>query len=244
MSNILLTFSFTEEKKIYAYLIEGKKYFIAKYVCDVLEYANSSDTLKRHCKKTDGGVVKKYVPTNSGFQEMTLINSANLLRLIMKSKMEKAVEFQDWVVEKVLPSIFETGSYSIFDNNNTLQEHSSVENQKNNSKAVNSINYNLGGAEKIKDYNTQSCLIHTGLTPKKVIEIGKQKGLKSKDTSSAKQVLRALKPEIACTMSLADSLIKSNPQKTLEDISQVTKKAISVYEEMFKIDIIPIEFKK
>lgn len=62
--------------------------------------------------------------------------------------------------------------------------------------------------------------------------------------STDKQVLRSIKPQIACTMSLADSLIKSNPTKTLADIKPITLKAISVYDEMFRAGIIPMELKK
>ena len=58
------------------------------------------------------------------------------------------------------------------------------------------------------DYNINNCIYHTNKTLSQVKQIGKDFGLKSKDLSSAKQVIRVLKPELACSMSLTDSLVK------------------------------------
>lgn len=58
----------------------------------------------------------KYRIANSdgvGSNEISFINESNLYRLIMKSQLESALKFQDWVVEEVLPSIRKTGSYSV-----------------------------------------------------------------------------------------------------------------------------------
>ncbi|DBA82359.1 TPA: hypothetical protein ACH3X2_000616 [Trebouxia sp. C0005] len=41
------------------------------------------------------------------------VNEPGLYRLIARSNIEKAEQFQDWVCEKVLPSIRKTGSYSV-----------------------------------------------------------------------------------------------------------------------------------
>ena len=41
------------------------------------------------------------------------VNEPGLYKLIARSTMEKAECFQDWVYEKVLPSIRKTGSYSV-----------------------------------------------------------------------------------------------------------------------------------
>jgi prophage antirepressor-like protein len=233
-------FTFHEQKHLYAYKINNEYWFVARYVSEILEYQNPSQTIKMHCKQ--GGVLKKYLPTSSGFQEMTLINRDNLLRLIMRSKMKEAITFQEWVIEKVLPSILDTGKYSSFENvDNTLSKHLDVMCQKQNSKNINGLHFNNGGMKAIKEYNILNCTIHTGMTPKDIKEMGKKMGLKSKNLTSAKQVLRNIKPEIACTMSFADTLLQQNPSKTLNDISQVTLKAISVYDEMLKAGIIPIE---
>lgn len=51
--------------------------------------------------------------TNGGNQDIMYIDETLLYRLIMRSKKIEAIKFQDWVFEKVLPSIRKTGSYTI-----------------------------------------------------------------------------------------------------------------------------------
>jgi anti-repressor protein len=43
---------------------------------------------------------------------MSIIPESNLFRLILRSNMPGAVKFQDWVAEKVLPSIRKHGMYA------------------------------------------------------------------------------------------------------------------------------------
>jgi len=43
--------------------------------------------------------------------EMTIIPESDLYRLIMKSQLDSAEKFQDWVCEEVLPTIRKTGGY-------------------------------------------------------------------------------------------------------------------------------------
>ena len=43
---------------------------------------------------------------------LSIIPESDLFRLIMKSKLDSAEKFQDWIVEEVLPSIRKTGSYT------------------------------------------------------------------------------------------------------------------------------------
>ena len=45
----------------------------------------------------------------------TMINESGLCQLIMRSKLPKAVIYQKWVYEEVLPSIHKTGKYSAQD---------------------------------------------------------------------------------------------------------------------------------
>ena len=51
------------------------------------------------------------VPTNSGKQMKKFINEPNLYRLIAKSKLPQAEQFEKWVFEEVLPSIRKHGAY-------------------------------------------------------------------------------------------------------------------------------------
>lgn len=92
-----------------AVVIDEKAWFVANDVATSLGYKNKSDAISRHCK----GVVKHDILTNGGNQEVNVINEYDVIRLIMKSKLPQAQEFEKWVIEEVIPSVLKTGSYSI-----------------------------------------------------------------------------------------------------------------------------------
>ena len=90
---------------------DGEPWFVAKDVCDALGYGNSRDALSKHVRDR----WKNTVTIRDGITgnpEKAIINEAGLFALVMKSKMPKAVEFQDWVCEEVLPSIRKHGMYA------------------------------------------------------------------------------------------------------------------------------------
>lgn len=93
--------------------IEGEIWFSGLDVAKTLGYSNASDALLRHCKPK--GVVKHDVPTKSGNQNMTFINEANIYRLIIKSKLDSAEKFEEWIFEEVIPSIRKKGFYGKID---------------------------------------------------------------------------------------------------------------------------------
>lgn len=237
MSDKILPFQYND-KKMYAIIIDGKEWFIARYVCDILDYTNASDAIKNHCKER--GVAKRYIPTSSGMQLMTIINLPNTIRLIVRSKNKKAEDFQDWIFEDVLPTILKTGRYSMFEDlKDPVLQHCDVKVQKTNSKIMNSKNYYAGGVEKIREHNTEICKMLTSKTPSEIKKIGKERyGLKSKDTSSAKQVLRAIAPYYSQAMSFTENLLKVCPDKNLSDLKTSAEKATSLYKALFDENII------
>lgn len=89
---------------------KGEGFFCLADVCSVLAISNSSDTKKRLSSK---GVVTIDTLTNGGIQKLTFIDEPNLYRCIFQSRKKEAEAFQDWVVEEVLPSIRQTGGYSV-----------------------------------------------------------------------------------------------------------------------------------
>lgn len=91
----------------------GEPLFVAKDVAVLLGYQNPTEAIATHCKSAD--IEKRYVAHLNGVggTKLQVIKEANLYRLIMRSKLQNAEKFQDWVVEEVLPSIRKTGSYSI-----------------------------------------------------------------------------------------------------------------------------------
>ena len=87
----------------------GEALFVGKDVCDNLEYADHTKAMNQHCK----GVVKRHpLWTSGGIQELRVLTEADVLRLVVNSKMPAAEAFERWVFEEVLPSIRKTGSYS------------------------------------------------------------------------------------------------------------------------------------
>ena len=90
---------------------DGNPMFVAKDIADVLGYKNPSEAVADHCKyvkilKTSNTL--PWVPPR-GYQ---IIPESDVYRLIMRSHLESAERFQDWVTEEVLPSIRKTGSYN------------------------------------------------------------------------------------------------------------------------------------
>jgi hypothetical protein len=81
-------------------------------------------------------------------------------------------------------------------------------------------------------WNIKNCKAHTGKSPKEVKEQGKELGLPSKVTQSAKEVIRKTEPIKAVQISMADDLKVHNIPS--EKIFEVTKapevvKAIEMY---------------
>lgn len=92
----------------------GEPLFVAKDIAITLGYKDAPGAVSKHCKKT-----KPLKDLGSPFQrpqldqQLKLIPESDVYRLTLRSKLDSAEEFQDWVVEDVLPSIRKTGSYSI-----------------------------------------------------------------------------------------------------------------------------------
>lgn len=90
--------------------IEGREWFPAVKVAEILGYTNPRDAVKRHTKYK--GVANHDVLSNGGKQKQKFIDEGNLYRLITKSKLPQAEQFEEWVFEEVLPSIRKHGLYA------------------------------------------------------------------------------------------------------------------------------------
>lgn len=90
----------------------GKEWFVGKDVAVALGYKDTTNALKQHCR--DDGVVIHHLTDKMGRkQQAKFIDEGNLYRLITHSKLPVAEKFERWVFDEVLPSIRETGSYSV-----------------------------------------------------------------------------------------------------------------------------------
>ena len=89
---------------------KNEPWFALVDVCDALGIKNPSDAKTR--LKKDGVGITEGIDRLGRTQTITIINEANLYRLIFQSKKEEAIKFQDWVVEEVIPAIRKHGLYA------------------------------------------------------------------------------------------------------------------------------------
>ncbi|QIK64111.1 phage antirepressor Ant [Leucobacter viscericola] len=107
--NAVETFNF-EGWDVRHVVIDGETWFVARDIAQVLGYADVANAIKQHCK----GVAKHHpLQTKGGVQQARVIGEADVMRLIVSSKLPAAVQFERWLFEKVLPEIRRTGSYGV-----------------------------------------------------------------------------------------------------------------------------------
>ncbi|MCX8649714.1 hypothetical protein J3U21_03935 [Gilliamella sp. B2776] len=108
MSNLSI-FNF-HQSQVRIQFLENQPIFCLKDIAGILNISNAKVSRFNISIK---GVHKMYLPTNGGNQELLFINEPNLYRIIFRSNKKEAIEFQNWVLEEVLPTIRKTGSYSL-----------------------------------------------------------------------------------------------------------------------------------
>jgi len=98
-------------------ILNGKEYFPATKVAAILGYKKPKDAIARHCLlDEDGSVFYGLIDSLGRTQNTRFINEGNLYRLIVKSKLPQAQEFEKWVFDEVLPMIRKTGGVYMADN--------------------------------------------------------------------------------------------------------------------------------
>lgn len=196
-----------QQKEIRTEIIGSDIWFSGQDVFTILDltWKGASGLRSRNIPKE--WIASKESQTAGGRQKMTFINEQALYMIVFSAqKTEVAIKFTKWVAE-LLVNIRKSIDNGKKDD---IRKHIYTDVQKSYSKAINSKNFIEGGIIKTIEYNQENCILHTGMKPSKVVEIGKALGLKSTETSSAKQVLRTIKPETACSMSLTDKLVSEN----------------------------------
>nr|WP_304285136.1 Bro-N domain-containing protein [Clostridium paraputrificum] len=88
--------------------IGEKPYAVANDVAEKLGYSRPRKAVSDHCK----GVLKQCLPTQGGVQEMSIIPEGDIYRLIIKSRLPQAEQFEKWVFDEVLPQIRPTWIYT------------------------------------------------------------------------------------------------------------------------------------
>lgn len=116
--NEVMVFTNEEFGEIRTAIINGKIYFAGIDVARALGYSNTRDAILRHCK----GVVKHDTVVRKANQngtkieqtvEMAYITEGDIYRLIMKSQLPSAEKFEEWVCDEILPTLRETGTYTV-----------------------------------------------------------------------------------------------------------------------------------
>lgn len=91
--------------------IEGKEWFPAIKVAEILGYTNPRKAIRDHTKER-GVTIRSVIDKLGRKQNKKFIDEGNLYRLITRSKLPQADEFEEWVFEDVLPSIRKHGIYA------------------------------------------------------------------------------------------------------------------------------------
>ncbi len=227
----------------------GVSMFIGKEVADIWGHSNITKAIKDAQLNSDEYRIilfakfpkfKKQL-TNQKLvsgraKSITFLTESGIYKLALASNLEKAKPFRDWITQEVLPSIRRTGQYIFVNQYHKLAIHKDPNIQRFNSKAINAKNFEKG-LDAVIDYNRESCILHTGKTPSQLKKIGRQMGLKTKETSSGKEVLRHIEPEKAAAMSFTDSLVKEGyPLKTCAELSL---KGLPLFKGMIELGIKP-----
>lgn len=90
---------------------DGEPWFVASDVAMALGYTNRAEAIRDHCKKVNKiNHHSKTLPPSPPVNFL-IIPESDVYRLVMRSNLPAAIEFQDWICEEVIPSIRRTGGY-------------------------------------------------------------------------------------------------------------------------------------
>lgn len=110
--NDLQVFENSEFGRLEVYEINGKPHFPATKCAEILGYEKPHNAVAMHCRYSlRQGVPHPQNPDK--VLEINLIPEGDLYRLIIRSNMPKAQEFERWVFDVVLPQIRQTGTYNL-----------------------------------------------------------------------------------------------------------------------------------
>ena len=87
--------------------IDGVVYFVASDIARALGYKNPQKAIRDHCKRVN----ESFIPSNGGEQKTKVITKSDIYRLIVRSKLESADEFESWIFDEIMPTIEKTGAY-------------------------------------------------------------------------------------------------------------------------------------
>lgn len=92
---------------------EGNVWFVAKDVAECLGFKDTDDAIRKHCNHAKTLKPGKTPGLTSSPRGINIIPESDVYRLVMRSKLPAAEQFQTWVCEEVLPAIRKTGGYGV-----------------------------------------------------------------------------------------------------------------------------------
>ena len=109
MTNAIQIFDY-KSNKVRTVEQDGRVWFVAKDVCDILGIVNARDAIKPldDDEKADVGI-----SDGSQKRHYNVISESGVYELILRSNKPEAKNFARWVRKEVLPSIMRTGKYSV-----------------------------------------------------------------------------------------------------------------------------------
>jgi prophage antirepressor-like protein len=99
-----------EEQPVRSVLVNGEPWFVGKDIAEILGYANTRKAVSDHCKRPRPIGRNDSLPPID--PQTAIIPEGDVYRLIMRSNMPAAEQFEAWVTEEVIPSIRRDGMYA------------------------------------------------------------------------------------------------------------------------------------
>ena len=99
---------------------DGTIWFVAKDIAQALDYSEESNSARLFAHVPDIWKGVKRFHTPGGEQEMICLTEQGVYFFLGRSDKPKALKYQMWIAGDVVPSIRETGSYSIHEDNPAL----------------------------------------------------------------------------------------------------------------------------
>ena len=108
MENKLQIFNNDLFGQVRGLVIDEKPYFVGKDVAEILGYKEPHKAISRHCKH---GIKHPIVDITGFEQPMNIIPMGDVIRLAVKSNLPGADEFEEWIMDEVIPQLLITGVY-------------------------------------------------------------------------------------------------------------------------------------
>lgn len=106
--NQLQIFNSPEFGQVRTIIEDGKVLFCASDIAKSLGYSNPNKAINDHCR----AITKRSTPISGKLQEINFITEGDIYRLVVKSQMPYAVQFESWIFDEIVPSVRKHGMYA------------------------------------------------------------------------------------------------------------------------------------